>query len=56
MVTETTARIIVNAILANLSDRRGIGNELGWIDEEDMDEIRDSLTDEVLRVANGKQQ
>jgi hypothetical protein len=34
-----------DAILKNLSDRRGIGNELQNIDEEILDEIRNEIID-----------
>lgn len=43
------ARAIVDAILDNLSDRKGIGNELDHIDADVRQELRDDLIDIVLR-------
>lgn len=53
MVTITTARVIVNVVLDNLRDRRGVGDELDAMDFDEDVEMCDELIQEVLRVANG---
>jgi len=44
------ADIAVDRIIADLSDRKGIGNEWEWIDEEVQEEIRQKWSD-IIREA-----
>lgn len=44
---------IVDAIIYDLSNRKGIGNEWEWIDDEVKEEIAEKWKDIVLRYIGG---